>query len=172
MGTFFLSEERDVVMSGAVLFPADLPDNLHLGQRLSLRFGPQVYAALLEEENNDVMAVSVGAEARFVVVQLLSAPEPAEDVGNHTSVDVETSNGLTDILFFGIAEELAEIPVRPQDRAGFPAARYASLFPRTGFLEGRGKDGWSPLSPTARPEPVRPPAPRLGHPDASSAPPR
>ena len=61
-GAFFLSEERAIVLSAGALFPA----NLDFG-RLTLRFGPQAYAALLEEENNDVMAMSVGAEARFVL---------------------------------------------------------------------------------------------------------
>ena len=59
-GAFFLSEERDFVLSAGVLFPVDLDFG-----RLEASFGPQVYAALLEDENNDVMAVSVGAELRF-----------------------------------------------------------------------------------------------------------
>ncbi len=61
-GSFLLSEERDIVFSGGLLFPTDLD----LG-RLSLSFGPQLYAALLQDENNDVMAISVGADVRYVL---------------------------------------------------------------------------------------------------------
>lgn len=61
-GAFFLSEDRDIVLSAGLTFPLDF----NFG-RLSLLAGPQVYAALLNEENNDVMAVSVGAELRFVI---------------------------------------------------------------------------------------------------------
>src|SRR5690606_7945668 len=53
-GAFFLSEERDIVISAGLSFPADL----NIG-RLSVLLGPQVYAALLEDENNDVMSVSI-----------------------------------------------------------------------------------------------------------------
>ena len=52
---FFLSEERDIVLFGDLMFPADL----NLGA-LTITFGPRAYAALLEEENNDVMALSLG----------------------------------------------------------------------------------------------------------------
>ena len=61
-GAFFLSEDRDIVLSGGLVFPLDF----NFG-RLSVLAGPQVYAALLNEENNDVMAVSLGAELRFVI---------------------------------------------------------------------------------------------------------
>src|SRR5688572_1685252 len=63
-GAFFLSEQRDIVLSAGMLFPADL--NI---DRLTISFGPQLYAALLEEENQDVMAVSIGAEARYLLIE-------------------------------------------------------------------------------------------------------
>jgi hypothetical protein len=59
-GAFFLSEERDIVLNADVLFPAQLGFD-----RLELYFGPRAYAALLEDENNDVMAVSLGLEFRL-----------------------------------------------------------------------------------------------------------
>ena len=100
MGTFFLSEERDIVLSGGVLFPAGLPDNLNVGERLTVRFGPQVYAALLEEENNDVMAVSVGAEARFVVNRRMGLAVSGQ------------AFYAPDILTFGSADALTDLSAR------------------------------------------------------------
>ena len=102
-GAFFLSEERDIVLSAGALFPA----NLDLGP-LSLRFGPQVYAALLDEENNDVLAMSVGAEARFVINRRLGLAVSGQ------------AFYAPDILTFGAADSLtdlsarAEIQVAPQ----------------------------------------------------------
>ncbi len=61
-GAFFLSEDRDIVLSAGLVFPVDFDFG-----RLSVLIGPQVYAALLNEENNDIMAVSLGAELRFVL---------------------------------------------------------------------------------------------------------
>jgi hypothetical protein len=48
------------VFFGDLLFPADFGSDL-----LQLVFGPRAYAALLEDENNDVMAVSLGLEFRL-----------------------------------------------------------------------------------------------------------
>jgi len=61
-GAFFLSEDRDIVLSAGLVFPVDFDFG-----RLSVLIGPQLYAALLNEENNDVMALSLGAELRFVI---------------------------------------------------------------------------------------------------------
>ena len=100
-GAFFLSEERDIVLSAGALFPA----NLDLGP-LSLRFGPQVYAALLDEENNDVLAMSVGAEARFVINQRMGL----------------AVSGLAfyapDILTFGTADSLTDLSARAEIQVG------------------------------------------------------
>ena len=46
----FVSEARDLVLSGDLLFPIDLDI-----APVSILLGPRAYAALLEEENNDVM---------------------------------------------------------------------------------------------------------------------
>ncbi|HKS57756.1 MAG TPA: YfaZ family outer membrane protein [Steroidobacteraceae bacterium] len=97
---FFLSEERDIVLSGGVLFPAALPDNLTVGQRLTLRFGPQVYAALLQEENNDVLAMSVGVEARFVVNRRMGLAVSGQ------------AFYAPDILTFGSADNLTDLSAR------------------------------------------------------------
>lgn len=94
-GAFFLSEERDIVLSGGLLFPADLD----LG-RLSILFGPQLYAALLEEENNDVMAVSVGTEVRLLLDQRTRLA-----VAGHAFYS-------PDILTFGSADNLTDLGAR------------------------------------------------------------
>lgn len=94
-GTFFLSEERDIVLSGSLLFPADLD----LGP-LSILFGPQLYAALLEEENNDVMAVSVGTEVRFLLNRRMRLA-----VAGHAFYS-------PDILTFGSADNLTDLGAR------------------------------------------------------------
>jgi hypothetical protein len=101
-GAFFLSEERDIVLSGSMLFPADLPDNLDLGDRLTLRFGPQAYAALLEEENNDVFAMSIGAEVRFVVNRRIGLAIAGQ------------AFYAPDILTFGSADSLTDLSARAE----------------------------------------------------------
>ena len=58
--TFFLSEERDIVLSADLMFPADIG-----GRAFEIRFGPRPYAALLDEENDDVLALSVAWLFRF-----------------------------------------------------------------------------------------------------------
>ncbi len=96
---FFLSEERDIVLMGDVLFPAQLGYD-----RFQILFGPRVYAALLEEENDDVMAVSLGVEVRW---------------------EIDRSNGLAisgqayyapDILTFGAADNLTDLSARAEIR--------------------------------------------------------
>jgi hypothetical protein len=94
-GTFFLSEQRDIVLSAGLLFPS----TLELG-RLSILFGPQVYAALLEEENNDVMSISVGTEIRF----LLNRPMGLALAGQ--------AYYAPDILTFGSADSLTDLSAR------------------------------------------------------------
>lgn len=94
-GSFFLSEERDIVLSAGLAFPADID----LGP-LSVAVGPQVYAALLEEENNDVLALSVGAQARFLVNRRLQLA-----VAGHAYY-------APDILTFGAADNLTDLMAR------------------------------------------------------------
>lgn len=94
-GTFFLSEERDIVLSAGLQFPA----NLELG-RISILFGPQIYAALLEEENNDVMAVSVGTEARLLLNRRMGLAVSGQ------------AYYAPDILTFGSADNLTDLSAR------------------------------------------------------------
>jgi hypothetical protein len=105
-GAFFLSEERDIVLSAAALFPANLPPQLSIDRRLSLRFGPQVYAALLQEENNDVLAMSVGLEARFVLNRRMGLALSGQ------------AFYAPDILTFGSADNLTDLSARAELAVG------------------------------------------------------
>lgn len=98
-GGFFLSESRDIVLSGDVLFPAQLD-----WDRLQILFGPRAYAALLEDENTDVFAVSLGTELRY---------------------ELDRNSGLAlagqvfyapDILTFGSANNLTDLSARLEIR--------------------------------------------------------
>lgn len=92
--TFFLSEERDIVLNADFLFPADL------GDRLELYFGPRAYAALLEDENNDVMAVSLGMEFRLEI-----------DPGSGLALGGQAFYA-PDILTFGTADNVLDLSAR------------------------------------------------------------
>lgn len=94
-GTFFLSEERDIVLSGGLV----MPTTLNLG-RLSALLGTQVYAALLEEENNDVMSISIGAELRYLLNERLGLA-----LAGHAYY-------APDILTFGSADNLTDFAAR------------------------------------------------------------
>ena len=96
-GTFFLSEDRDIVLSAGLLFPV----SLDLG-RIEIMLGPQVYAALLDEENNDVMSLSVGAEVRFLLNQQLGLA-----IAGHAYY-------APDILTFGTADNLTDLMARAE----------------------------------------------------------
>lgn len=122
-GAFFLSEERDIVLSADLLFPLDLDI-----PRFSIVFGPKVYAALLEEENNDVMAVAAGVEARLE----LDRRRGLAIVG-HAYV-------APDILTFGSADQLTDLGARAELRlaprlVGFGGMRWFEF----DLTEGRGK---------------------------------
>jgi YfaZ precursor len=98
-GGVFLGEERDLVMSAGLLFPADLGI-----RRLSISFGPQAYAALLQEENDDVMAISVGTEVRFFI-----------DPSRRLAVSGQAYYA-PDILTFGAADNLTDLSARVELR--------------------------------------------------------
>lgn len=94
---FFLSEDRDIVLDAALLFPA----NLSLGP-LTMTFGPRAYAALLQEENNDVMAFSIGAQVRL-------------DVNRRSRLAVVGHAFYApDILTFGSADNLTDLSARAE----------------------------------------------------------
>lgn len=99
--TFFLSEQRDIVLSGDLLFPA----KLDFAPPLGIRFGPRAYAALLEDENNDVMAISVGVEARFELDRRSGLA-----IAGHAFY-------APDIVTFGSADNLTDLGARVEIRA-------------------------------------------------------
>lgn len=109
-GAFFLSEERDIVLSAGLVFPA----GIDLGP-LSLAVGPRVYAALLEDENNDVMSVSVGAEARF----LLNRRSGLALAGH--------AYYAPDILTFGSADNLTDLSARVEIGLGDRALAFGGM---------------------------------------------
>jgi len=105
-GAFFLSEERDIVLSAGVQFPANLPADMSFGRRLSLSFGPRVYAALLQEENNDVLALSAGVRARFLVNRRMGLALSGE------------AFYAPDIITFGTADHLTDLSARAELQMG------------------------------------------------------
>lgn len=61
-----LSEGRDIIASTALMFHT----NLHPIPRLTLDVGPQGYLALLSaQQKTDVMAIAVGAAARYEILR-------------------------------------------------------------------------------------------------------
>lgn len=97
--SLFLSEERDIVLGGAMLFPAQLGYD-----RLELRFGPKAYAALLEDENEDVLSLSLGVEMRYVLDRTSGLA-----VAGHAYY-------APDILTFGSANNLTDLGARVEIR--------------------------------------------------------
>lgn len=97
----FLSEERDIVASANYYVEAT---RLRIN-RLSFMVGPVAYAALLGDENEDVFALALGAEARFRLLR-----NPRVDI-------VGQAVYAPDILTFGSADNVwdvvgrAEIPI-------------------------------------------------------------
>ena len=92
---FFLSEERDIVLYGDLLFPITFG-----WDRLDMSIGPRAYAALLDDENDDVLALSAGAEARFVL-----------DRRSRLAV-AGSAFYAPDILTFGTADNLTDLSAR------------------------------------------------------------
>ena len=79
-----------------MMFPVDL------GQHFDVTFGPQLYAALLSEENEDVMAVSVGAELRWFF-----------DSNRRFAVSGQAFYA-PDILTFGSADNVMDLSARAE----------------------------------------------------------
>lgn len=95
----FLSEKRDVVGTAALLIPIDWSFG-----GLTFDAGPQVYAALLDEENNDVFALAFGAEVRFDLSQR-----------NELAI-VGSAFYSPDVLTFGSADNLTDLSARAEAR--------------------------------------------------------
>jgi hypothetical protein len=92
----FLGEERDIVLTAAMMFPVDI------GQYFDITFGPQLYAALLSEENEDVMAVSLGTEIRWFL-----------DSSHRFAVSGQAFYS-PDILTFGSADNVLDLSARAE----------------------------------------------------------
>jgi hypothetical protein len=95
----FLSEDRDLVASAALLFGT----TLDLGP-LTVQLGPQAYAGLLEEENEDVFALSVGGQLRYDLVR------------SQGIAIVGSAFWSPDILTFGQADNLTDFMARAEMR--------------------------------------------------------
>jgi hypothetical protein len=111
----FLSEERDVVGSAAAL----VKTRLRAGA-FEIRIGPQAYAALLSEENNDVFALALGADARLNLSR------------NGALAVVGSAFWSPDVLTFGSADNLTDFMARAEmqltDRLlGFAGYRWFEL---------------------------------------------
>lgn len=111
----FLSEDRDIVGSAALMFDTDLDFG-----PLQVRLGPQAYAALLDEENEDVFALAIGATVRYDLVR------------SRGIAIVGSANWSPDILTFGQADNLTDFMARAQMRIadrliGFAGYRWFRL---------------------------------------------
>jgi hypothetical protein len=111
----FLSEERDIVASAALLFGT----TLNLGA-LSVQLGPQAYAALLNEENQDVFALAVGGQIRYDLV-------PTQRIAI-----VGSAFWSPDVLTFGEADNITDFMARAEMRltdrvVGFAGYRWFEL---------------------------------------------
>jgi hypothetical protein len=109
-GGVFLGEQRDFVLNAGLLFPADLGI-----RRLDVSFGPQAYAALLQEENDDVMAVSVGTQVRFFL-----DPDRGLAVSGQAYY-------APDILTFGTADNLTDLSARVEMRVAEQLQAFAGM---------------------------------------------
>lgn len=109
-GAFFLSEERDIVLSAGLAFPS----GLELG-RLSLLIGPQVYAALLDDDNSDVLSMTLGAQARFLL-----NPRMGLALAGHAYYG-------PDILTFGSADSLTDLSARVELGLGTRAIAFGGM---------------------------------------------
>ncbi|MGH8203877.1 MAG: YfaZ family outer membrane protein [Steroidobacteraceae bacterium] len=98
-GSFFLSESRDIVLNADLLFPADFDYD-----SFQLLFGPRAYAALLEDENSDVLTLALGAEMRF-------------ELDRRTGLAIAGQAFYApDILTFGNANSLTDLSARLEFR--------------------------------------------------------
>ena len=96
VGGAFLGEERDIVLTAAMMFPVDL------GQHFDVTFGPQLYAALLNEENEGCDGGERGRRTPLV----LRLQSPLRDLGQ--------AFYSPDILTFGAADNLMDLSARAE----------------------------------------------------------
>ena len=107
--------DRSHNLPAAILFDTDL----ELGP-FQVRLGPQAYAALLNEENEDVFALAISASVRFDLI-------PSRGVAL-----VGSANWSPDITTFGSADNLSDFMARAEMRlsdrvTGFAGYRWFRL---------------------------------------------
>jgi hypothetical protein len=95
--TVFLSEDRNVVGSAGLLAGTSLDRG-----PLQIKLGPQAYAVLLSEKNNDVFALALGVEARYNLVS------------NGALAVVGSAFYSPDVLTFGEADNLKDLMARAE----------------------------------------------------------
>lgn len=104
-----LSEDRDVVGLLGLLVPTDL----RIGSFISVDIGPRAYLGLLEEENEDVMALAGGVQLR---VDLLRSRELAL---------VGSAYYAPDIVTFGSGDNVKDLAARAEARLTRRVVGYA-----------------------------------------------
>ena len=109
VGGVFLGEERDLVLNAAMMFGVDLD------RRFDLAFGPQLYAALLRDENEDVMALSLGGEMRFYF-----DPQRRFAASGRAFY-------APDILSFGSADNLTDLSARAEMQVSERVMAFAGM---------------------------------------------
>ncbi len=109
IGGVFLGEERDLVMNAGMMYGVDL------GRRFDFTLGPQLYAALLRDENEDVMALSLGGEVRFYF-----------DPQRRFAVSGQAFYA-PDILSFGSADSLTDLSARAEMQVSDRVMAFAGM---------------------------------------------
>ncbi len=108
-GGGFLGEERDIVLNAGLLWPVEL------GQRFDVALGPNLIAALLSDENQDIMAVSIGGEARFFF-----------DSSRRFAI-AGAAYYAPDILTFGSADNIVDLWARAELKFSDRVIGYAGM---------------------------------------------
>jgi len=108
-GGVFLGEERDIVLNVAKMYGMDF------GRRFDVTLGPQLYAALLRDENQDVMALSLGGEVRFYF-----DPQRRFAVSGHAFY-------APDVLSFGSADNLVDLSARAEMQVSDRVMAFAGM---------------------------------------------
>jgi len=107
----FLSEERDIVLTGTLLVGIDPL----VGRWLEIELGPRIYAALLGEENSDVFAIAVGAEVRWQLIRSRGI-----SIAGHAYYG-------PDIFAFGDADSITDLGARLEMRLTENVTAFAGM---------------------------------------------
>jgi hypothetical protein len=114
--SLLLTEDRDIVGSAALFVDTDL----QFMPRLTIQIAPQAYAALLDEEDNDVFALAFGVKIRYDVVRARGIA-----IVGHAFYS-------PDVLTFGTADNMRDFEARGEIRLterliGFAGYRWFRL---------------------------------------------